>query len=650
MIGGIIRFIFSGEAKPLEDAAGKAKGSLSDLKKELRDNVSEVAKWTAAMAAAGVALSVHMINEAREAVDQQAKLAVSMRETFNSIQILSRGAQAAGVEFDQLVQAGKNLDQVLSRAISGEAAAGALLKQLGLEAAELVKVPLPERIATINNAIKEHVPLVQRAGVSAELWGTKLAHAIMLFNNDAIQTATHDIELFGLALDEVDVAKVEAANDSLSKISAGMTGFWRQMSVQAAPVMQALGVEFEQLVEEMGGMDIVAEKAFEKVIKGAAFSADAVEGFRRTVEVMGQGVAVVTMSILQGWIKITEQIISGPTKAVNMMINFLNAVDPFYSFKNIEIPDMAKRMQAEVNLMSGAIKEGAADIQRTLMQPLPSAGLLKFWEDAKKTATETAAISAAAKSAMMAPMGGGISWVDPTIMQNLKKQIEAQLESVRASHRTELEALRVKLEEEKEILQQAFDNRLITQQQFYVELLQLTADYEQDKTKIEKRQADERQRAEEKAHREKYAKYQGVMGDISTLMNTESRKMFEVGKAAAIANAIIDTHAGMTKALAQGGFWGIAMAAAVAAKGFASVSAIRAQQFGSSGGGGGGAASATQAVNAATTPVGGASGTSAGGANTVVHLHGEVFSQGMVRGLIEQLNEAHRDGGRITLA
>ena len=77
-------------------------------------------------------------------------------------------------------------------------------------------------------------------------------------------------------------------------------------------------------------------------------------------------------------------------------------------------------------------------------------------------------------------------------------------------------------------------------------------------------------------------------------------QMFEGSKPIAIAQALIDTYQGVTKALAQGGFRGIARAAAVAAKGFAAVRSIQATRPGSGGPAaiGGGSAGGTTATAA----------------------------------------------------
>lgn len=66
----------------------------------------------------------------------------------------------------------------------------------------------------------------------------------------------------------------------------------------------------------------------------------------------------------------------------------------------------------------------------------------------------------------------------------------------------------------------------------------------------------------------------------------KAKAWFAVHKAFSIAQGIINTYEGATKALAQGGFFGIAMAATVIAAGLAQVAMIASQQPSTSGGGG----------------------------------------------------------------
>ena len=72
---------------------------------------------------------------------------------------------------------------------------------------------------------------------------------------------------------------------------------------------------------------------------------------------------------------------------------------------------------------------------------------------------------------------------------------------------------------------------------------------------------------------------QGTMDALLELQSSGIKELATIGKAAAIAQATINTYQGATAALAQGGFWGIAMAAAVIAAGLANVAKIAGVTF-----------------------------------------------------------------------
>lgn len=138
---------------------------------------------------------------------------------------------------------------------------------------------------------------------------------------------------------------------------------------------------------------------------------------------------------------------------------------------------------------------------------------------------------------------------------------------------------------------------------------------------------------------------------------TENRKMFEINKAASLANAVIKGYESAVNAYAFGSKWGgpaggAAMAALSVAATGAQINAIRAQSFG---GGGGGTAYAPSGSTAATgqTAMQGVQ-QPAQGAGQVITIQGigagDMFSGDSVRGLIDQLIEAQRNGSKVVLS
>jgi len=74
-----------------------------------------------------------------------------------------------------------------------------------------------------------------------------------------------------------------------------------------------------------------------------------------------------------------------------------------------------------------------------------------------------------------------------------------------------------------------------------------------------------------------------VFSDLYETTGRKTKEFFYLSKAAAIAEAIINNSLAITKAMAQGGWWGIGQAALIAAKGALEISKISAQSLGEGG-------------------------------------------------------------------
>jgi len=148
------------------------------------------------------------------------------------------------------------------------------------------------------------------------------------------------------------------------------------------------------------------------------------------------------------------------------------------------------------------------------------------------------------------------------------------------------------------------------------------------------------------------------LAEMTASLSTESRAMFNINKAASLANAAIKGYESAVNAYAFGTKIGgppvgAAMAALSVATTASQINAIRSQSFG--GGGNSGAAYAPSGSYAATgaTPTQGAANGSTG-VGQVITIQGigasEMFSGDSVRGLIDQLIEAQRNGSKVVLS
>lgn len=225
------------------------------------------------------------------------------------------------------------------------------------------------------------------------------------------------------------------------------------------------------------------------------------------------------------------------------------------------------------------------------------------------------------------------------------------------------EELNAWINKEYELLQVAYQNKLLSKEQMNTQMLQLDQAYADKKLKLEDDLSKKQTAGKQRFHSIDLGALQYMTGQMANMMQGSSKKQFEIGKKAAIANTLISTFQGAMdafKALAGipyvGPFMGAAAAAGVISMGMGNVSRIRSQQFG--GGGSGGAVptfsaspntglpdSAESSLVAPTLPQTAQASAQPRNVNiTLVSESGQISAEWLRSSFIPALNEAVGDG------
>lgn len=174
--------------------------------------------------------------------------------------------------------------------------------------------------------------------------------------------------------------------------------------------------------------------------------------------------------------------------------------------------------------------------------------------------------------------------------------------------------------------------------------------HEANKTAIEEEGARQRKLIDDAEAAGKLKVWGDIFNNLAALTASRSRKMFEIGKAAAISSTLISTFSAAQAAMdpSKGGVappLGYALAASVTVAGLARVAAIRSTSFG----GGAGGAPGGGGLPVATDPGGGPGlRRGEGGSNVFVQIKGtDMYSGNSIRELFERANEYLGDGGRL---
>lgn len=141
-----------------------------------------------------------------------------------------------------------------------------------------------------------------------------------------------------------------------------------------------------------------------------------------------------------------------------------------------------------------------------------------------------------------------------------------------------------------------------------------------------------------------------VLGQLSALMQSHDKRAFELGKVAAIANAVINTAQGATKALAQGGFYGIAMAGAVVAAGAVQIAQIKGTSFSGGGSGSGGKVGSASTLDSSQDMSSSSTSSRSAPVTKNITIIGSSLNQSATRQMVDELNDAGDDGAVIRVS
>ena len=174
---------------------------------------------------------------------------------------------------------------------------------------------------------------------------------------------------------------------------------------------------------------------------------------------------------------------------------------------------------------------------------------------------------------------------------------EEDVDRLKSAFLTEREAIQAEYDERMAMLEEFLEAKRITEAEYNEMSLQAQADY------------NERVKALESAKRDAMLSgLGGMFGDLSALMQTNNKKLFAIGKAAAIAEATVSGYKAAVEAWEKGMKIGgpplaAAFTAASLARTGALIAGIAQQSIGGGGGGGGAPAAGGAAASAPPAPL-----------------------------------------------
>ena len=697
-----IKLRIGADTSDLERGLSTSQKMLRDNARQMQRNIGVVAKYTAAILGAGKAIAAVMIKQTLQAVDEQSKLARALDTTIDGLTALQLAGDRSGVSVSALNSTLERYTARLGQARRGMGQAADAFDRLGLDAEELAGLGIDQQIEVLGRRFRElNLDASQSADILRDLGirNADMARFIREGTGD-IERARDMVQRYGLALNEVDAQRVEAANDAMQEIGLTARGLRQAIIVELAGPLKEVSEVMSSMFADMG--DEMREGVQEGVQAALTAFASLIGGAASVVRFIDENPTMGQFGLI-GYVfygkrgALIGAAISKLFHDVRMELALMghgveNVSKEFLELVNVEKGIIRLRNQiAEINETGGIhsvigtvpleVENFEDQLESLLVRQKELSETIVDQEEQQRNFNDSLGIG----SVHVNNIADGLDKVEQTLLDAISNMAEFNNESAQAGQNIlgigtgeegedQPTALPVSAlsEEEREALQERLNVLAESRQDELESLIEYLARKEEI---ILQDIANEVEHAEELQDMLTRVQEEGViartaladreakarrailtesLSNLSTLMQTGSRELFAIGKAAALSEAIINGQAAVTASYRRGSniggpVVGAAFAATAAAATGAQISRLASTSFGSGSSGqpttgGGGTASTAQAQAAPQ----------AGGQTQSLLVQGDftqdqLFTGTTVRKLIESIAEQQRDGFTVVI-
>ena len=695
-----------GGMNKMQKTANKTSKQIDKTSKSVGAMGAGIKKLAGALALAFSASKIFSgIWDSFQQTDSLGKTAKRLGLISEELAALHVSAGLAGIGTDTLDMALQRMTRRVDEASRGLGEARPALKELGLDAKELAALDPAQQFEKIRAALNGVATSGGKVRLAFKLFDSEGVGVVNMLGT-SLEEASAEARKLGVAMTAVDVKRAEEVNDTWLRVKLAIDGIFNSIAKTLAPSLILVGklfVEVATTMRENMGSGVTVMEGLNKVLAVLASIIHGLmilwEGFKAAMVIAVKvGAEIFSWFIrnlqttavrFEGFFKLIELGMDKPQVAFDVawaamrssMASFVNNSANMMKEWSIKIggyimvfdEDLGKSlinaasdMTFETGRMAVAAEKNFNRVKAAAEKELPGVG------EAARKAFGVLQESDFADSALQ-----GVKDVSDAMSEQMTTKMSEALEGIKnvagmfggetafAWSTGVLDALDAQLaaigDKTKGALGQQEDpdiaaaNQAVLDKQRELDVMRLTQEQLVQQGIIDIQKGALQEQINNQAQADAFYKSSmenrlsvtsGILGNLATLMNSKSKSMFKIGKAAAISQAVVDTWASANKAMATLPYpVNLAAAAATVAAGMVNVQNIASRQFGTSGaggGGGGGGASAAASAEPAAAP--------APAQQTFnIGLQGQNFSGSSVRGLLNQINDQLDDNAQINV-
>lgn len=222
--------------------------------------VSNAFKLMAGVVASAVGFRIvaafkKMVREAQVVADSLAKQSDILGIATEKLAAYRLAAELSGSDMGGLEKGIKKLQKSILDATNGLSTYTRAFDALKLDPEELKQLAPDEQFETLARAFTKLETNVEKVGIAYDLFGGRNTQLIKLLElvGDKMQKLEADTRAWGTALSRTDAAKVENANDAMTRARTALQGVATTLAVTLAPTLEKMANGFADLIAQAQG-------------------------------------------------------------------------------------------------------------------------------------------------------------------------------------------------------------------------------------------------------------------------------------------------------------------------------------------------------------------------------------------------------------
>lgn len=216
---------------------------------------------------AGIGL---LVKQSLSATDALAKTASKIGTTTEALSALQFAGQLTGVEVNTMNMALQRFSRRASEAARGTGEAKGAIRELGIDARELVRLPLDERMLVLADAFQNVKSESDKLRLAFKLFDSEGAALVNTLSQgrSGLAEMLGEAKALGIVMSSEAAAGVESANDEFLKLSSIFKGILDQTTAALAPALEYIVKSLTETLKSFGN----AQEGFTEVGKTIARS------------------------------------------------------------------------------------------------------------------------------------------------------------------------------------------------------------------------------------------------------------------------------------------------------------------------------------------------------------------------------------------